>query len=142
MKSLCYVFTLSSLVFHFKQLWPEGGGSCPQPYYLDLHSERIDGGGEKGGDGETEWKARNEYRVLSNYAVWLKGSYAEPERSEPWEHFVEGWCHTGGGGGGGAQGGGDRPTFFLVLIIFCLPLIIQRPGVLPVMKTLNHKVYI
>lgn len=38
--------------------------------------------------------------------------------------------------------GGDCPTFLLMLIIFCLPLIIQRPGVLPVMKTLNHKVYI
>lgn len=37
--------------------------------------------------------------------------------------------------------GGDCP-FRLVLIIFCLPLVIQRPGVLPVMKTLNQKVYI
>ena len=38
--------------------------------------------------------------------------------------------------------GGDCPAFLPMLIIFCLPLIIRRPGVPPVMKTLNHKVYI
>ncbi len=38
--------------------------------------------------------------------------------------------------------GVDCTAFLPVLIIFCLPLIIQRPGVPPVMKTLNHKVYI
>lgn len=61
------------------------------------------------------------------------------------------WRQTGGdgmcGGGGddrasGTQGGGDCPASLLMLIIFCLLLIIQQPGVLPVMKTLNHKIYI
>lgn len=53
----------------------------------------------------------------------------------------------GGGGAGAAQGGRWRqrrgcPTFLPMLIIFCLPLINQRAGVPPVMKTLNHRVYI
>lgn len=40
------------------------------------------------------------------------------------------------------SGGVDRLTSLLMLIIFCLPLVIQRPGVLGVMKTLNHQVYV
>lgn len=67
----------------------------------------------------------------------------EPGCSEPCEQFVEGWHQTGGGGiSDGGTRGVDCPASRLMLIIFCLPLIIQSPGVLPVMKTLNHKVYI
>lgn len=67
------------------------------------------------------------------------------------ERRVKGWCQTEKEevalvlrrvGGGGWGGGGDCPTFLPMLIIFCLPLINQRAGVPPVMKTLNHRVYI
>lgn len=40
------------------------------------------------------------------------------------------------------RGGVDCFAILLVLIIFCLSLIIQGPGVLPLMKTLNHELYI
>lgn len=49
---------------------------------------------------------------------------------------------AGDGCAGAAPGGDKHPTPLFMLIIFCLPSIILRPGVLPVMKTLNHKVYI
>lgn len=58
----------------------------------------------------------------------------------PYERMVSDWEMWIGVG---ISGRGDCPASFLpVLIIFCLPLIIQRPGVPPVMKSLNHTVYI
>lgn len=138
-------FSLWVLAFHFKQLWPERGGGVLSATLLSWSPFGKNRWNRREG---RRWRdgMKGEKWVLSNYAVWLKGSYTVCAKNQdvvnPENTLGTGGGGIGGGSAGGTQGGFDCPACLLMLIIFCLPLIIQRPGVLPVMKTLNHKVYI
>ncbi len=55
-------FTKCALSFLFFSFDPKRV-TCPLSPYVDLHSDWVDGGGERAGDCELEWKERNEYRV-------------------------------------------------------------------------------
>lgn len=75
---------------------------------------------------------------LSSDIVWQTGEayHVHKGSGQFWGRVVAGdsWADA-------APGGDECPTPLFMLIIFCLPSIMLRLGVLPVMKTLNHEVY-
>lgn len=99
-------------------------------------------------EAEMEWKDWNEYIV----AQWLccltegerrclcKERGRRRTQRTLYERMVSNWGTWIGAAV--THGGCDCTAFLPMLIIFCLPLIFLRPSAPPVMKPLNHRVYI
>lgn len=98
-------------------------------------------------EAEMEWKDWNEYIVPQWLCCLTEGEprclckeWRRRTQRTLYERMVSNWGTWIGTAV--THGGCDCTTFLPMLIIFCLPLIFQRPSVPPVMKILNHRVYI